>query len=224
MFGNTEDLSKIKPLTYAQAIKCKPKKGVMIFSTPVLWNKKLEKEATQKVKFHSLDEEVNVIVPKIIDDKLPEGYRMERHPSWEELRKRIYNPYKNKYTFEQLETFIKDSEVFQSLGIDIYIPNGDSAYYLDDDDVEESHPEIHEEFWDYYFRYSDQWEEWEDYVREFFKESINCYIRDRFQRGNQPPQIPAPDKHRAIAEIIVNFKSRLKQEIRQSKSCDNLDL
>lgn len=97
-------------ISYKEALKKGDKKGgtitplgIALYMSSVKWDKEIEVPKT--ITLRTLGE-IHLIVPP----ELPKGYQMERHPSWDNLAKSLYNPdriYTNEYLFK-LEIDLRD--------------------------------------------------------------------------------------------------------------------
>ena len=59
---------------------------------------------------------VDVLLPP----KLPFGYQMQWHPSWDKLFASLYDPINNDYTYEQLDVIERDALRLEKLGIETF--------------------------------------------------------------------------------------------------------
>ena len=214
MFANI-DMSKEdkEPIAYKVAIK-RPSKdnGKDVCSylfTEVLWSKELEEKATQCIFFESLGREIEVISPKILNEGLPCGYKMQWHESWKRLRKEIYNPYLRNYSFNEFLVIIKDGKLLEdAMDIWLEIPNNPNEYYSDEDG--NSPPVCHEEYWEILWDVDEAWDNWQEAVRDFFYSKIDEAMKARLDsRGElDRPEAPEVEIEKLAKLIYAEAQSR----------------
>lgn len=118
-----------KPISYKEALKRGDKEGrttpwgLTYETTEVKWDRVLVLTQTQKVTLRTLGE-VELIIPP----KLPNGYRMQPHPSWDELATLLHDPNKQ-YPHEYLFKLEKDLRDLYSL-LNYEVQRGDLEDYL----------------------------------------------------------------------------------------------
>jgi len=207
--GTTEDR---EPIAYEVAMK-KPSKDngknvCFYLTTEVLWSRELEEKATQCVFFESLGKEIEVISPKVLNEGLPRGYKMKWHESWKRLRKEAYNPYSNEYSFDEFLAIRRDGNALGALAIPLGIPNSPDSSW---EDTEGDKPTIdHEDYWQILWDIEEDWDSWQEVVREFFHSKIDEAMEARLSsRGElDRPEAPEVEIEKLAKLIYAEAQSR----------------
>jgi len=186
------------------------KAGCSYSTTEVLWSRELEEKAVQRIFIKSLGKEIEVISPKVLNEGLPLGYKMQWHESYRKLRKEVYNPYLRNYSFDEFLVIIEDGKLLEdTMDIWLEIPNNPNDYYSDEDG--NSPAVCHEEYWEILWGIDDSWDSWQEAVREFFHSKVDEAMKARLSSRGEL------DRPEAL-EVEIEKLARLIYTEAQSRS------
>ena len=153
--------------------------------TYVKWCDRAEQDAPREIiAFHTIGE-VEIILPP----KLPRGYEMQWHSSWDTLIRTIYNKYEAKnYSFDYLDSVIADEYILYNLGIKL--------------DYELINYALHPEYMKYVCEIENSWELLKSSLDKLYKKLAN-----RPPTKGKPNRGKAPDLENFLENMLLEAQT-----------------